>query len=287
MLVPHNIANARCFAFPNTHRQVSLLFKPRFRSSHGFTLIELLVVISIVSVLVAILLPALNKARDTSKLITCLANLRSIGVASSLYLSDNTDHFFDYIESGIYGTFREYAQGGKPVATSSSAYHPDVERYDPRPLNTYVGNNYEVFRCPADKGRLGYGDSIYDEYVNGRAGNSYRFNAYGIPGKWYVPDDNPNKNINSNANRILTPTKFMIMADFTVGDVSWSALPTGVVLGMYWPTGLQAGANFHEPFGASPSASMVLADGHAEHFSDIAGEGGKGSRFRLIPEDHW
>ncbi len=68
----------------------------------NFTLIELLVVIAIISVIASILLPALNKARDTAKGASCKSNLKQLGVASQLYTGDNDDfvcRFFDSVPS--------------------------------------------------------------------------------------------------------------------------------------------------------------------------------------------
>ena len=56
-----------------------------------FTLVELLVVIAIIAILAAMLLPALNKARETARGITCTGNMKTLGTASMMYLGDNQD----------------------------------------------------------------------------------------------------------------------------------------------------------------------------------------------------
>jgi|GEM_PF-6275777 len=61
---------------------------------NAFTLIELLVVISIVSILVAILLPALARARDSAQMAACLSNLRQYHISYSVYFQDTNQTLY-------------------------------------------------------------------------------------------------------------------------------------------------------------------------------------------------
>lgn len=55
----------------------------------GFTLVELLVAVGIIAVLLALLMPALNKVRGQARTVTCLSNLRQLGAAFQIYLNEN------------------------------------------------------------------------------------------------------------------------------------------------------------------------------------------------------
>lgn len=59
----------------------------------GFTLIELLMVIAIIALLMAVLMPALNKAKQLARTMVCRSNLKQYGIALSMYLNDNEGYF--------------------------------------------------------------------------------------------------------------------------------------------------------------------------------------------------
>ncbi len=90
-------------------------FTPSFQCRRAFTLIELLVVISIISLLIAILLPALAKARQSAIQIKCLTNVRSMGQAM-IMASEDFKHIFP--DLGNWGGSEGYFGGASPTVSS-------------------------------------------------------------------------------------------------------------------------------------------------------------------------
>jgi len=67
------------------------------RRRHGFTLTELMVVVGLVAVLISLLFPVVAKVRVAANTAKCASNLRQMGLALTMYLSDNRGHAPDYI----------------------------------------------------------------------------------------------------------------------------------------------------------------------------------------------
>ena len=88
----------------------------------GFTLIELLVVIAIIALLLAIIMPALSKAKMFAQEVICKSNLHQYHIATELYLSENDDCFPDPWES----LYSKFAFSGETGDTRYCRWHnPD------------------------------------------------------------------------------------------------------------------------------------------------------------------
>jgi prepilin-type N-terminal cleavage/methylation domain-containing protein len=115
----------------------------KMRKKTGFTLIELLVVIAIIALLIGILLPALRRARDTSRLAVSMSNCRQIMVACQTYRFDKKDQIplrGGHYTAGNMTGWDTWCYGGKSarVAWDSAAAYGFPESAYARPLNEYL-----------------------------------------------------------------------------------------------------------------------------------------------------
>lgn len=134
------------------------------RRTKGFTLIELLVVIAIIALLVSILLPSLNRARELAKRAMCGANLSSIGKAVGLYQAENND-LWPYL-----GNLDYAAETGTLYDTEPADDAGDRSITSLMFMLVRSGQSAKMFVCPSDEGtvaedsvkRTVAGDQLYN-----------------------------------------------------------------------------------------------------------------------------
>ncbi|MFN0134579.1 MAG: type II secretion system protein [Phycisphaerae bacterium] len=128
-------------------------------SKRGFTLIELLVVVAIIALLISVLLPSLGAAREQARITKCIANLKSMGNAMSMYASEYREQFpfekrnwpenpFGNPGGFVLSAFYYGGHPGRPSEGDQISFTFDRNRlrttFRERPFNRYFFNVQEL-----------------------------------------------------------------------------------------------------------------------------------------------
>ena len=116
----------------------------------GFTLVELLVVIGIIALLISILLPSLNRAREQANRVKCMNNVKQIGSAMMLYANENKGLYPRARWDGASGTIDATYDTSAGTAARDTFVEKTLQPYFKLAYKAYFEANWSKEECQAD-----------------------------------------------------------------------------------------------------------------------------------------
>ena len=235
----------------------------------GFTLIELLVVIAIIGVLVGLLLPAVQQARESARRISCSSNVRQLGVAMHSYMSANKKFPCQKIDDDTRyaaSAAGSWTPGGKALFwfgevdyTTNSNGTLDVTA---GPLQPFFESNASVLQCP------NFSESMLEEVKFGdRIATAFGYNSQLGPGSGNYYGSVPGGPYQDKAYRIKDIPETSRTVAFAETAMVYFAAPFGLreqLGGFSKPSENDPVVHFRHGGGF---ANAVFVDGHVEGFS--------------------
>lgn len=235
----------------------------------GFTLIELLVVIAIIGVLVGLLLPAVQQARESARRISCSSNVRQLGVAMHSYMSANKKFPCQKIDDDTRyaaSAAGSWTPGGKALFwfgevdyTTNSNGTLDVTA---GPLQPFFESNASVLQCP------NFSESMLEEVKFGdRIATAFGYNSQLGPGSGNYYGSVPGGPYQDKAYRIKDIPETSRTVAFAETAMVYFAAPYGLreqLGGFSKPSENDPVVHFRHGGGF---ANAVFVDGHVEGFS--------------------
>jgi prepilin-type N-terminal cleavage/methylation domain-containing protein len=234
----------------------------------GFTLVELLIVLGIIVLLVTIILPAINRAREMGRRSVCISHIGQLTAAWLAYAGDNDGHLPNKWgspawDSGL--TLEQLASEGRKALGN---YHDPCTKIPRGQLWPYI-NNLKTYTCPDDPQEF--------HWVNlqgatpGGTGISYEVNPLlgdvGIPPGWPRPHSQFQKPLYaayraSSVSRIKSPVHtYVFIEDIDCQGVAFPSVP---IYPDHLATTLVPNGRLHLNASAkAEGCSISFADGHA------------------------